>query len=262
MPIQISDLSRIKENRGKIDLVNPENYIPWIKTRDCVSGEGTRHIVPDLYYKNRTIHLMSDLEKDVYFTLRSKEHIIEIFEQFPLLPVKKTETICDSNGIKHPFNPKLKQNIVMTTDFLLLVKNEDGEKWVACAVKPAEKMEQKRTREKLYAERMYWEDKHIKWGVITEKQINKTYVNNVILCSSGYVGIGNGSMYDILKYLIVQKIIEVDMYKPVNLNEIITGIRKGKILLSENVFNEKRQNSNRFQCMVDFKKIRDILFNY
>jgi hypothetical protein len=243
MPREISDNSRLRQNRGIIDINHPEDYIPWIKARDCFRGNGARFEIPDLYYKSRYIHLMSNIEKEVYYTFRSNENVIELFEQVPLLPLSKTEELCDLNDIKHPKNPRTKKNIIMTTDFLLLVKGKDGRKeWKACAVKPSNDLYNNRVRQKLFIEKLYWESKEIQWGVMTEQQINKNYVNNVILCRSGYTGIGNGTKYDILKYLIAQKQIEIDMNRPIDLDDIIVKIQKGDIDIGrESLLNEKGQ---------------------
>lgn len=230
MPREISDESRFRQNRGRIDLNNPQNYIPWIKTRDCFRGDGTRHLIPDLYHTKRIIHLMSNIEKDVYYTLRSNINVIELFEQFPLLPLGKTEELCDKYDIRHPNHPWKKNNIVMTTDFLIMVKGKDGKKkWKACAVKQSSDLDDRRTKEKLFIERMYWESIGVQWGLMSELQINKTYVNNVILCKTGYTGSGDGSLYNIVKNLIIRNKIDVDMYAPINLDDIVKRIRKGDL---------------------------------
>lgn len=241
MPREISDKGRIRQNRGKIDLNNPENYVPWIKARDCYGGDGTRHVLTDLYYKNRAIHLMSDIEKDVYYTLRSNENVFELFEQYPLLPLNKTEEICIKYGIKHPKHPITKKNIVMTSDFLIIVKDKDGKrKWQACAVKISTDLNDIRTREKLFVEKMYWENMNVNWGVITEQQINKNYVKNVILCKSGYTGLGKGTIYDIIKHLIILGDINVDMNTPIDLDRLVYKIQKGEIVVGRtDLFDEK-----------------------
>ena len=241
MPREISDKGRLRQNRGMIDINNPECYVPWIKARDCFRGDGTRHVIIDFYHKNRTIHLMSDIEKQVYYTLRSNENVIELFEQFPLLPLSKTEELCDKYGIKHPRNPRTNKNIVMTSDFLLMVKDKVGKKkWQACAVKLSTDLNDRRTREKLYIEKKYWEDMGVEWGTATELQVNKIYVKNIILCKSGYTGMGNGTLYDIVKYLIVQKEINVDMNIPIDLDDLVCKIQKGDITVGRtDLLNEK-----------------------
>lgn len=261
MPREISDKSRGRQGRGIIDLNSPESYIPWIKTRDCFHGEGTRHLIPDLYYDNRQIHLMSDLEMQLYYMLRSNENIVDIFEQYPLLPVGVTENLCDKYCIRHPHNPRTGENIVMTTDFIFIMKNADGKKeWIACAVKPSNKLQDKRTNEKLFIEQEYWKQKDIRWGVLTEYQVNKTYVNNVILCKSGYGRIDTGDKYDILKYLIVHNLIDVDMKQRIDLENILDRIRRGDITLGTNVCHEKRQVTDWNRFLESDSEVRKQLF--
>lgn len=250
MPRELSYESKIKQNRGRIDLKNPDKYKPWVLARECFNGDGTRHQIPDLYYPNRTIHLMSNLEKDVYYTLRSNENVIEMFEQFPLLPISKTEELCEKNVITHPRHPITKKNIVMTTDFLLIIKDKNGEKrWMACAVKMSSNLEDTRTREKLHIEKEYWEAMGIMWYVITEKQINKDYVNNIILCRQGFTGLGSNSIYDIIKYLIINRIINIDLNIPIDLDHLVYKMRNGELEYGKNLYNEERYIENRFSIM-------------
>ncbi len=253
MPRELSYESKIKQNRGKIDLKNPDKYKPWILARECFKGDGTRHQIPDLYYHNRTIHLMSDLEKDVYYTLRSNENVVEMFEQFPLMPISKTEELCEEYGIMHPKHPITKKNILMTSDFLLIIKDKSGEKrWIACAVKMSSDLEDIRTRENLHIEKEYWNAMGVMSYVITEKQINKDYVNNIILCRQGFTGIGSNSMYDAIKYLIVNKIINIDMNRPIDLDHLVYKAQKGELMYGKNLYNEKRYIDNRFNIMACF----------
>ena len=262
MPREISDKSRMRQKRGRIDLLHPEDYNAWIHTRDCFHGDGTRHLIPDLFYEKRVIHLLSDLEKQVYYFLRSNEKILELFEQFPLLPLSKTEDICKKYNIKPPQNPITKKNIVMTTDFLIIFKeNNEEKKWVACAVKPSSKLEDQRTKEKLFIERKYWETLGVRWGILSELQIDSIYVKNIILCRNGYKGPINYTAYNIVKFLIVYNLINVDLHKLIDLDEVIKDIQKGRIKIEPDICNEKRSNINKLQSMFDFPKIERVLFN-
>lgn len=256
MPREISDTSRLKQGRGIIDINKPEAYIPWIKTRDCFKGDGTRHILPDLYYEQRQIHLMSDLEMYVYYMLRSNNKVIEVFEQYPLLPRVKTEEICREYNIKHPQNPKTNKNIVMTTDFLYLCKEErtNTKVWTACAVKPQSQLLNKRVREKLFIEQKFWEAQSLKWGIITENQVDKVYVDNVILCKQGFNDNKITDEYDMLKYLIIHRLINVDMYRLIDLDEVLYKLKEGEIEIEKKLFNPKRYNNDWIRILEDFTK--------
>ncbi len=52
--------------------------------------------------------------------------MIDIREQFPLIPLDKTLYIAQKLGIKHSTDPKNKLPIIMTTDMLLTVKQEEN----------------------------------------------------------------------------------------------------------------------------------------
>ena len=68
-----SDKIKIQDGYGAINLEHPEEYKPWLHTRDVRSGSGKRHIIPDLVYPNRMIYLMSNLERDTYCLLYTSD---------------------------------------------------------------------------------------------------------------------------------------------------------------------------------------------
>jgi hypothetical protein len=258
--MSISDKGRFRQKRGRIDLQHPEKYLPWLFTRDCLGGDGTRHLLPDIYNENRVLHLMSDLEKLVYYTLRPR--VVEMFEQYPLLPKSDTEEICDRHNIVHPAYPRNK-NIVMTTDFLLVVKNKNREmNYLACAVKPSSMLENKRVKEKLFIEEMYWKERGIKFVVMTERDVNKKYVRNVILCRKGFKGVGDRSAYDCAKFLIANHIIQVDMAKEIDLDKVIYDIQQGVLLIDQKLLNEKRPIIDQRGEVVAVSEIENVLTNY
>ncbi|MCV9951198.1 TnsA endonuclease N-terminal domain-containing protein [Paenibacillus sp. BT-177] len=106
------------------------------------------------------------------------EQVIDIREQFPLLPLDKTLYIAQKLGIKHPTDPKNKLPIIMTTDMLLTVILEESIKFIAHSIKPSNKLT-KRVVEKLQIEKESFKDQKIEWALITERQINYNLVRNV-----------------------------------------------------------------------------------
>lgn len=221
MAAEKSNKSKLKENRGIIDLTNPKDYVPWIKTREFTRGEGTRYCIKD-FYNGRPIHLMSGLEKDYFLITRWNNKVLEVFEQVPLLPLELTQKISKECGYLHPKNPKTSEDIIMTTDFLILVKRDDGSvEWFARAVKPKKELKKKRIREKLDIEFRYWKNNGIKWAVITEDNINKTFADNIELIRNGFeYKETDKNPINALKYLIASKKILVDMEKKLDLQEI------------------------------------------
>ncbi|MFQ6949121.1 MAG: TnsA endonuclease N-terminal domain-containing protein [Blautia hansenii] len=169
----VSEKSRLKEERGRIDIEHPERYRPWIQTRDCSKGAGRRHIIPDSRHPGRMVHLMSDLERIVYIGLCKEKKVKEIFEQYPL-DIDHTLKICRDYNIEHPKNPKTKQCITMTTDFVIFLENSEKKNSImALAAKPACFLMKQRVREKLYIEKVYWAEKGIPWYVVTEEEVDE-----------------------------------------------------------------------------------------
>lgn len=162
---------KLNDGRGMIDINNPDKYKPWIHCRELARGNGRRHIINDLKYPNRAIHLMSDLEEDVYYKLRENALVLELFEQVALDP-RITFKICCDLGIKHPMVPIKNEPAIMTTDFVAYIDCGHGCEYRAYSVKLSEELESERTREKLKIEQAYWEQySGVCWSIITEDYV-------------------------------------------------------------------------------------------
>jgi len=57
------------------------------------------------------------LERNYFYLTEYSDVVVDIREQFPLLPLEETIVIAEELGLKHPTNPKTQEPIVMTTDF-------------------------------------------------------------------------------------------------------------------------------------------------
>ncbi|MBW4485316.1 MAG: TnsA endonuclease N-terminal domain-containing protein [Tildeniella torsiva UHER 1998/13D] len=122
---------------------------------------------------------MSNLETGYFYILEWSQSIIDIREQYPLLPLEETQEIAEQCGFPHPTDPATKQPVVMTTDFLINLKRKDHEIEHARAIKPASELQSQRTLEKLEIERLYWKRREVDWGIVTEKEIPKTLIENL-----------------------------------------------------------------------------------
>ena len=69
-------------------------YIPWLQIGDF-SSQGRSHRIQD-HENGRIHHLFSDLEADYYHILAWADTVVDIREQYPLLPVAETERIADT----------------------------------------------------------------------------------------------------------------------------------------------------------------------
>lgn len=165
---------KIREGRGK---GNFSNYKPWLTIHDVPSQGVVTRI---LGWKSGRLHhyLSEHFELAHHYQMEWSLEVIDIREQFALLPLEKTLYIAEKLGVKHPIDPKTKHPVVMTTDMLLTIKNGDDINFVAHSIKPISKLN-KRVLEKLEIEKQFFKDQGINWMLITEKQINYDLVKNV-----------------------------------------------------------------------------------
>ncbi|MEW9937932.1 TnsA endonuclease N-terminal domain-containing protein [Clostridium butyricum] len=249
----------IKEGRG--NGIGSE-YKPWIKIQDIASkGRVTR--VKGIK-TNRQHELFSDMETNYFYILDFANDVIDIREQYPLLPIEDTMDIAMELGIKHPTDPKSGEPIVMTSDFLITLKCNNNYIELARTIKSKDDLMNKRILEKFEIERMYWKKKDIDWGIVTGEEIDKRISHNISFVH-GYRRLENidsflqissleiqdlvyefmkriidskrsmrsiasefdddmllkkGSGLSIFKYLIINKIIDIDITKEIDINAL------------------------------------------
>lgn len=165
---------RIKEGRGKGCF---SSYKPWLTIHDVASHGVVTRIRG--WKTGRLHHLFSEnYELAHFYQMEWDPEVIDIREQYPLLPLEKTLLIAEKLGIKHPRDPKTQLPIVMTTDMLLTIKEGDEFRYVAHTIKPISKLN-KRVIEKFQIEKEFYKDLGIYWALITENEINYELVKNV-----------------------------------------------------------------------------------
>jgi hypothetical protein len=150
-------------------------YRPYLRVSD-VPSIGTCSVIAG-WKHGREHHLLSRNERNYFFCLEWSDSVLEIREQFPLLPLDETQRIARQLGIRHPNDRG--EPLVMTTDFLLLIRAGNGERFVARTVKPAKQLEKRRVLEKFAIEKRYFEDRQTDWGLVTERKIPETVWRNV-----------------------------------------------------------------------------------
>lgn len=250
----------IKEGRGA-GIGN--EYIPWLKIQDVPSlGRATRL---KGIKTGRQHEFLSDMERNYFYILEYSDNVVDIREQFPLLPLEETILIANELGINHPKHPETGEFIVMTTDFLVTVDGEDKMLERARTIKAKDDLLDKRVIEKFEIERVYWSKKGIDWGIVTEEEIDKAIAHNIsyvhgykdisnldcfidiatneikdliyeflkrivdderpmrVICSEfdNEMLLGKGSGLSIFKYLVINKVIEIDIKKRINVNQNI-----------------------------------------
>lgn len=175
-----TDKYRLIERRG---FGMFEEYKPWLKVHEFGSCGRVHRIVG---WKNRRIHqLMSDLELYYFVLTQWDDNVIDIREQYPLLPLEETISIANEIGVNHPpMNSKKKT--VMTTDFLINRKIDNKDIEFARAIKTQADIENPRTVKKLLIEKKYWENMKVDWGLVTEDCIHKTKAINIYSIYNDY----------------------------------------------------------------------------
>ncbi len=94
-------------------------YRPWIEVMHLPS-RGLVCRVRGLT-TGRVHHLLSQMETMYWYALDWAPSVVDIREQFPLLPIEDTLRIAERLGYRHPRHPQTRRPIVMTTDFLVTI---------------------------------------------------------------------------------------------------------------------------------------------
>lgn len=164
---------RYAEGRGQ---GRGASYRPWLYIQD-VPSQG---LVTRIYgwTTDREHHLLSKLELLYFFLLDWSSIVIDIREQYPL-DLKETLAIADQLGIRHPRDPRTQQPIVITTDFLITIRTPTGIEEHARTVKYAKMLSSVRVMEKFEIERLYWRARGVDWGIVTEREIDRTITSNI-----------------------------------------------------------------------------------
>jgi hypothetical protein len=174
--------NRIKNGYGQGAGID---YKPFIQAHDNkVASEGwlTRH----WGWKTKRIHhTLSKHERNYLSFLEWQDEVVDIREQYPLLPRSRTEEIANQLGIKHAQLDDVP--VVMTTDFVITLKTPKGLIDVVRTVKPGNKLD-KRTLELFEIERRFFTEQGINWGIVSESKLPKTLIKNVDwMCEARYL---------------------------------------------------------------------------
>lgn len=170
----LSTDKKLKDGRGHGLGVD---YKPWVTIQDVPSlGRATRLKgikIP------RQFEFLSDLERNYFYLLEYSDLVVDIREQYPLLPIEETIVIADELGLKHPTNPKTGEPVEMTTDFLITVNKGQQHQYLARTLKYKDDLMNERVLEKFEIERVYWERQDVDWGIVTELEILKDMALNI-----------------------------------------------------------------------------------
>jgi len=149
----LADFQRALKN--KYGLGEGDSYKPWLRVQD-VRSLGNSGKIQGIKV-NRDHHMLSEHESCFFYLAEFCDSVIDIREQFPLVPLDLSLKIAKTLGVNHPIVPRTKSPNVMTTDFVLTRTNGVNTWYEAVSVKPAEKLTNKRVAEKLDIERNWWQ---------------------------------------------------------------------------------------------------------
>ncbi|MEG0480604.1 MAG: TnsA endonuclease N-terminal domain-containing protein [Clostridium sp.] len=175
-----TDKYRLIEKRGE---GIGENYKPWLKVHEFGTRSRSHRMIG--WKHKRIFQLMSDLELYFFLLLQWNENILEIREQYPLLPLEQTLLISEEIQVVHP--PKTQRiKTVMTTDFLVAERKNNEICKLAIAIKTDSELSNLRTVDKLRIEKEYWDIKGIPWAIVTDKNIDKVKAINIYSIYNDY----------------------------------------------------------------------------
>lgn len=164
----------LKEGRGQGIGID---YKPWLVVQD-VPSEGRSHRERGIKIP-RQYTFLSDLEDRFFNILEYSPRVVDIREQYPLLPIEETIDIANVMGVEHPTDPTTGVRTVMTTDFLVTLHLDQKNSLRAWTVKYADRLKDGRVIEKFEIERRYWQRQGVKWSILTENEINKTLADSI-----------------------------------------------------------------------------------
>jgi hypothetical protein len=152
-------------------------YKPWLRVQD-VSSKGLSSKINGIK-SDREHHTLSKLETQFFYLAEFSDSVIDIREQFPLLPLTLSNKIAKNLNIPHPKVPKTNELNVMTTDALLTLKSHKGITYTAVCVKPRSELENERVAEKIDIERAWWQLLGIPFKIFTGNRKTEIQAQNI-----------------------------------------------------------------------------------
>lgn len=164
---------RLKEGRGQ---GRGADYQPWLHIQD-VPSQGLATRIKG-WKTGRCHHFLSKLEWHYFYILDWSPIVCDIREQYPL-ELNETLAIAERLGFVHPTDPRTRQSVVMTTDFVNTIDQAGKLLDQARSIKYSRELSSDRTLEKLEIERVYWTERDIDWGIVTEHEVEPVLPANV-----------------------------------------------------------------------------------
>lgn len=163
--------------RNKYGIGNGKSYKPWFRPQDLPS-QGIRSSI--LGRKTgRQHHTASLIESQLFYILDFHPNVVDIREQFPILPLNYSQKIAKFLEVDHPSINKTNSPFIMTTDFLVTVMSHGLRSYIAISVKPENKLEDQRVREKQDIERVCWQLLGVPFKIFFGNEKTEIESNNI-----------------------------------------------------------------------------------
>lgn len=175
----INDYERHLSNKWGIG--DGEVYKPWFTVRDVKNNKTFRKEITGLTVR-RKHHLLSALEYYLFLIMDFRSDVVDIREQFPLLPLSLSRKIALTLGVEHPkvIGTKTPTPFVMTTDLLVTFRTPERLRYVAFCVKPEEELCKPGILAKIEIERVWWESIGVDFKIFIGNQHTKIQSHNIL----------------------------------------------------------------------------------
>jgi len=146
-----------------------KHYTPFINVYESGSI-GTLHRIRDPLI-DRNHHYLSRGEAAYHCVLCLLDGVVDIREQYPLVPLERTVEIAKKLGVSHPI--KGRSPIEVSVDFMLTIANEKQEiRYLARSYKPSKDLLKKGIVNRQALECAACIDRSVPWKLATDLEIN------------------------------------------------------------------------------------------
>jgi hypothetical protein len=178
-----------KEGRGKGE---GSKYKPWLEVFDFSSLGRVERTESAKF--GRTIHLMSDVERDTFYAAEWSDRVIDLREEYPLDRTLTLE-IAAALNIRHPYYPGTNVPTVMTVDFFCTVVTNGAINFEAIECKRTEGAEDARSIEKLQIARTYFAGMDVPYRLVFQSRLPTTKISNIEWMRGGLIKSGEKERY-------------------------------------------------------------------
>lgn len=153
---------RIKSGYGQ---GRGKDYKPWMYSRDFANHAPSHHVKSQV--TGRTHFYFSGIELGAHYVAEYMGNLVDIREQFALLPWDELQYVAGKFGIRYPRFPSTTTPWVLTTDLVLSKIRENKIQIIAVAVKSSDELENPEVIAKLWLEKFYWNRRGHVWVLYT-----------------------------------------------------------------------------------------------